>query len=184
MTKIQILIAVISSSVIAAGLTSLVNILIHRSNYRNDYYKAVLTKRMDAYEVVNKIVSQMSNIITLGNWAIPQICESKKHYDDFCLALSLRNPLWLSDEMCDKLTEINVFLMNEIDNKIDRTISEVEQNQKFQNFGYLYFKEIRSYRTELTDLMNRDFRRLHKIKSFLKNSKKSKNTFGVEKREF
>jgi hypothetical protein len=56
MTTSQIVLAILSSSFLSAGLTSLANYYIQKTNYKNEYYKKILDKRIFAYEEVETLL--------------------------------------------------------------------------------------------------------------------------------
>jgi hypothetical protein len=180
MSKAEILIAIISSSVLASTLTSFVNWIIHRSNYRNEYYKSILSKRLSAYEQVNSIVYDLSILINMGDYVVPRICTSKEYYDDFIIKVANTNihSFWVSSRVAGKLTEINIFLINRIENHIG---DDDDYDTRLEELGELHMESIRDLRRQLSTLMVEDFRKLYKIRSFLRNNSNIQNEYGLER---
>lgn len=184
MTTTEIILAIISSSVLASTLTSLFNWFIHRSNYKNEYYKKILDRRLDAYEKFNKIVGKLSMHTQLDNTVIPTICFSRILFSDFVVSLALTIDLsyWLSSETSTKLTELSVYLLNNISNNIKDNLSPDEAEIVYHQLGNEHIEKLRSFRKELQSLMSKDLRDLYKVKKFFKPDK-SNTTFAVFKKE-
>jgi len=182
MTSSQIILTIISSSLVSTILAVITNWIIHRSSYKNDYYKKILDKRISAYENINHIISKMLIHTKLDNSVIPTVFFSYEYYTEFALLLgtNLDHSFWISNEMANKLTEINVYLINNVENKIDNTKNTNDLDTEYQNIGIIQFEQFRIFRKELQKIMNNDFKRLHKLNSFFKSKEDTKNTFGVK----
>jgi hypothetical protein len=181
MTKLEVLIAIISSSVVATILTSFVNWLIHRSNYRNEYYKSILNKRLSAYEEVSSIVFDMSILMNEDEMVFHQIFYGKDEYVDFIQKLVATNThsFWVSSRVAGKLTEINVYLLNNIDNHL---VESIDRGEQIKTLGKANVEEVRNLRRELSNLMSKDFRKLYKVRSFLRSTDSKINEHGVERK--
>ncbi|SFR62321.1 hypothetical protein SAMN04488010_1199 [Maribacter stanieri] len=57
MSYLEIILAIISSSILSAIFTSIFNWRLHNSNYKKDYYKKILDKRLIAYESLNMLIN-------------------------------------------------------------------------------------------------------------------------------
>ena len=82
--------------------------------------------------------------------------------------------------MANKLTEINVYLINNVENKIDNSENNNNLDTEYQNIGTTQFNQFRIFRKELQKIMNNDFKILHKLNSFFKSKEDTKNTFGIK----
>ena len=186
MTTIQIFALILSSSVIAAGLTSLVNWYLQKDNYKNDYYKKILDKRLDAYNTVEQIIGQLKVIVRLESGHLcPVICSmGKTNFDQFIVGIVAGSykSFWLSDEISGKLTEINVYLLQEIDNKINENLNPKEQDKQIMQLGVQHRDKIQTFRNELAEMLYKDFSGLHNIKKFIKSSR-LQNTFSIRQKE-
>lgn len=173
MTQSQIIIAIISSSVVAAVLTSIINWLLVKQNYKNDYYKIILEKRINAYENMNSLVSEMSVLTNMGDYLIPTICFTVESFDNFQikLALSVSDGFWLSSELSSKLSETNVYLLNNISNKISTDPRKIDIDEKYNESGKLELEQVRAFRKSLQTIMNSDFKKLYDVRSFLNSYK-------------
>ena len=172
LTTIQLITLVLSSSVFAAILTSLTNYFLQQENYKRDYYKKILDKRLDAYNNVENIIGQLKIIVRLDNGkACPIICSNGRDYfGEFLIALATGGykSFWLSDKVGGKLTEINVYLMQEIDNEIDENGNEDKQ---LEQLGVQHRDKIQGYRNELSELLYKDFSELHDVNKFIKSNR-------------
>jgi len=172
LTTIQLITIILSSSLLAAILTSLTSWFLQKDNYKRDYYKKILDKRLDAYSTVENIVGQLKIIVRLDSGhACPMFCAiSKTDFDKFSISLASANykSFWLSDKVGGKLTELNIYLLQEIDNHIDENFDEDKQ---LAQLGVQHRDKIQAYRNELTKLLYNDFSELHDIKNFIKGNR-------------
>jgi len=187
MTTTEIILAIISSSILSAILTSFVNWKLHNSNYRKDYYKKILDKRLDSLEKVQFLTGKLSFQTQLDNSVIPSICFDEKFYQQFIfsLASAIDSSFWLDDKTSAKLTELNIFLLNNFSNNIDSNWTEELTTEKYQELGEIHSDTIREYRKELQMMINNELKKLYKIDSFFKDKKKdNKSRYPVYKSNY
>lgn len=186
MTTSQIIAAIISSSVLSAALTSFVNWLLHNSNYKKDYYKKILEKRFDAFEKVKDLAGQLSFQTQLDNYVIPAIFFNKEYYDRFIISLAstIDSSFWLDISTSSKLTELNVFLLNNITNNIDYEWDIDKINQTYNELGGNHSENIRLFRKELQTLVNKELKNLHKVERFFTKKIESEKSFAVLQSKF
>ena len=185
METTQIVLTIISSSIAASFLTSTMNWLIHQSNYKKDFYKKVIEKRMKAYEQVGIIQSDLGLLTNLGDRICHTICYSDELFNEFTVKLvEVKNQsFWLSGEVVNKLTELNIYLHNEVDNQIDFTKSQDEITSCYREIGVKLFDEIRAFRREINKIIDSDYCQLHKVKPFLKDKHQELNVHGIRSRK-
>ncbi|MBA4303595.1 MAG: hypothetical protein C0424_05165 [Sphingobacteriaceae bacterium] len=82
--------------------------------------------------------------------------------------IPVQKGFWLSAEMASLLTELNVFLINEIDNKIDQNRNPDEE---LIQLGILHLERIRAIRNRIQAQLYHDFKSLHEIEKFVKSSR-------------
>jgi hypothetical protein len=169
MSSFDIVTLVFTSSVLSAGLTALVNWIIQKRNYRNEYYKKLLDKRLNAYEEVEALVSQLTSMVSVGKG---QMCNlfchmGQEYFREFLISvrIPMQKVFWLSDSVSGKLTELNIFLINEIENKINE---RQEVDQQLIELGIKNVEKIRTMRKQLQAELYKDLRDLHDIKKFVK----------------
>lgn len=171
----SILLAVLSSSLLAAGLTGFINWRLQHESYKREYYKKLLDKRIKAYEAIENIVERLNGQVHINDGRLcPQICASGQDYFARFLAMlfsSIEYSTWLNDKTGRKLTEFNIFLLQNIDHKIDENNNYDEQ---LVEIGAQQVEGIRGFREELKILLYQDLRTLHHVKRFIKDKKPSR----------
>lgn len=168
MTSFQIITAVFSSSLLAAGLTSVANYYLTSVNYRNEYYKKLLDRRLTAYEDVHHFLSQLRMLVhdndenTLTPYLLFNGVEALEK-TMISILVPMKSSTWVSAELSDSLTKLNVLLV-QLSNEAN---SFENPDKELIRIGSKRLHEIRSYREEIETLMKRDFRTMHDIKNFL-----------------
>ncbi|MEM9672125.1 MAG: hypothetical protein ACFB15_32165 [Cyclobacteriaceae bacterium] len=170
----SIILAVLSSSLLAAGLTGFINWRLQKQNYKREYYKKLLDKRIKAYEAVEGIVEQLYGQVQIEDGRLcPKICASGQEYFwrfVFDLYSSINNSTWLSSGTGRLLTEFNAFLLQSIDHRIDEN---ADYDSQLLRIGAEQLEQVRDFREKLKLLLYQDFRTLHRIDSFVKNKEPS-----------
>ncbi len=167
MNTIDIIALVLTSSLLSAGLTSVVNWYIHKNNYRNDYYKKLLDKRLVAYENVQDLLSFLTGTLQLedGRLCVFELANGQEHFGKFLTKLfyTIENSVWLSEKTSDLLFQLNLFFLKEIDNVIDENEN---YDQQLMELGVLYRSKIKQLRFDLQQQLYIDLSSLHKINKF------------------
>lgn len=164
-----LLTTIISSTVIATILSSLVNYWMKKQDFKNEYYKMLLAKRMDAYQ-------EVENQISILKTSVLDKQDGKAYHqvfsfgDDYFLrfgqSLSVANSknIWLNDQTNNKLAE----LMHII-NKIPFEYSTSDEEQLIAA-GKKYYWEIANLRDELENMTRSDLLNLHKFSEIRRKS--------------
>jgi len=183
MTTTFIVSIILGSSLLSAILTSIVNWYLQKSNYRNEYYKKLLDKRLKAYEEVEFFIAKLKPVIHLGGSNICNafFCKGINEFNEFRISITpaIISSFWLNHDLSLKLTEFNVFILNDIFYQIDKSKND---NKELIRLGLSNRNKILQYRKDLEELLYKDFDNLHKVKSFIK-SKKPDKTFEVSDQE-
>lgn len=161
-----IFILVLTSSVLAAALTSIFDWLISNKNYRNDYYKIIISKRVETYEKFDFLLGQIHNHSRLNDSIILKLFRDPNHLTMISelredVALQLR---WLSNELINDFNELWTILLNVQIDLPKRTLKEQEEIERSKEIQIILFR--------LFEQSEKDFKSLHKVKKFLKTSKK------------
>ena len=161
-------IAVLSSSLLTAAIGGLLaGIFALRAksrDYINDYYKQVLEKRWEAYQLIEtlifnfKVASPDSNLRMIHQIFYRGPDDNPGSIYTLIIRTSAL-AFWLSDDIFAKSREIDVLLLQ-------RT-SDVS----WQEFGALHYREFARIRVALERLYSRDLASLHRVPKFL-NSKR------------
>jgi hypothetical protein len=172
MNTTQIITIILTSSLLSSVLTAWVNWLLQKNNYKNDFYKKLLDKRISAYEEIEKLLVLLKTLVHIEKDKLcPQFCHfGKEYFDNFVISLAATslNSFWLSNEMSHKITEFNIFLLQEIDYNIDENKNEDEE---LIRLGIINRERIKELRLEIEKIMYQDLKKLHDIKAFTKKFK-------------
>lgn len=182
----MIVTAIISSSVISSIIALTFNWIMQNINYKRDYYKKIIDKRIEAYELLNKAISQMAIQTQLENKITSGICANEEVYNFFMVSLGevLLKSIWIKPRTSAKLTKLNIFLLNNIGNKINSTLSGNEIEEQYQSLGIEHFEQIRKFREEIMVLVNNDFKDLYKVNSFFTKEKVDEKYKVYQKEDF
>lgn len=178
MTNEKIIALILTSSVLSSVLTVLVQYFFKFLDYRLDYKKKIIDKRINAYENVGSITWQLAFITQDGEMAWSGIFTSEKDFDNFLVNLTLarKDQIWLSQELTKKFTELNAFLIN-----LQNDHTPVDERD-YNKLGNENFSIIRKFREEIESIYKNDFRNLDKVDRFLDKKSDSKTKFDIRKK--
>lgn len=99
------------ASLISAVALYITNMRVHKQKYKDDYYKMVIAKRMDAYAKV-ELLCKLLKTTTSCNDTNRQYCIAFEDMDSLltlCKALyaALSDNVWLSQDLHIELHELN-----------------------------------------------------------------------------
>lgn len=155
----------IFSALFGVLLTLGVTALINRLSYRNDYYKMIIHRRMDAYTTVETLANKLNTIAIDPNMGKPYhiaFCKgSSEAFEDIALTLLIAkdNSIWLSPEINSCLDELNQLICQ---------ITPVDDEQISIANGIEYYQPLSSCRIKMQECMKKDMMSIHKVKPFLK----------------
>lgn len=158
---------IISSSVIATILSSAINYYLKKQDFKNEYFKKIIDKRLNSYEWLENQIGILKNsvldekdgqpyhrIFSLGQDYYLKSIES--------MSLTNSNNTWLNSLTNEKFTEL-LHLINKISFEFD-TSSEAG----LISAGKKYYKDIARLRDELENLTINDFIKLYDFKNIKK----------------
>lgn len=168
MTTIETIVAVFSSSLLAAGLTSFVNYRLTTVNYRNEYYKKLLDRRLDAYENVYNFLSHLKMLThdKEENTLTPFLLFNGINELDkttIQILIPMKTNIWISDDLQDALGRLNVLLV-ELRYAAENA---PDPDKELIRIGSNRLPDIREKRKEIERIMKLDLRTMHNIGSFL-----------------
>ncbi len=164
-----------SSAVIAAIVSAIasfiINLLSQNRGYKQDYYKIIISKRVETYQYIEAQLEVMKFTIvdTTGQGYYMMFSSPYDKYNDYQnnLRLALANSLWLSEQMLDALTRLNQMFLAidaEMNNDIDNNI----------RVGKKYYQELADIRILVENNLKSDLSKLYKVHTFLKHKTKNK----------
>lgn len=185
MNTIQTILAILSSSVLSAILTSYFNWRIHNSNYKKDYYKKILDKRLDAYESMNVLINRLSDIVYTDKGVIHGMISSRESFNFLFSILhsTMEKSYWLSDKTGHKLTEFGIFLFNNITSYIDEDLSEKQLNEEYMNLALTNFEQIQEFNQSLKRMVNSDLQNLYNVDEFFAKNGKDSTTYPLYEKQ-
>tara|TARA_R110002033_G_C3788421_1_gene230073 strand:+ start:35 stop:595 length:561 start_codon:yes stop_codon:yes gene_type:complete len=179
MTKNDIIVLVLTSSLISSLLTVFFQWIFKFIDFKNDFNKKIIDKRLNAYEKIENTIWSLSLKTQDGNKAWLTILSSSEYYNNFTvnLVFNIKQSIWISNELNSKLTELNVFLTN-LENKY-----MPKKDSDFETIGEKHMTDITLLRDEIKYIYFKDFNKIHDVSSFLKDKGESKKTFQVLKQK-
>ncbi|MEO8590601.1 MAG: hypothetical protein ABI432_14595 [Flavobacteriales bacterium] len=176
---------VLTSSVLAASLTAFMTWRVTRENYKNQYFAKLLDKRLDAYGTVEGILQDLKGFIVFEEDAsmCPYVCAfGQEHFQNFIISLSaaLGKSFWISDAVSNKLSDINAFIVINIQHQIDENGN---YDDELQRLGILHHKRFRELRKELQALMYEDFQGLSRVSRFVRRGPQNVHTYQIPAKE-
>lgn len=165
-----VLSSVVLASIVSSIFTLIINNFTQNKSFKNDYYKLVINKRMEAYQYIDNQLKSMK-LTVLDDDAMPyhsmfggdqQFIYANQHD----LLLARANGIWLSDSMENSLSELNQLLFEINSNLTDNVNSNVVLAKK-------YYSRIVDTREKVENQLRKDMLVLYDVKGFLKEKKKS-----------
>jgi hypothetical protein len=173
----EIITLVISSSVLSAMLTGFVNLRIQNLNYKREYYKRLIERRIDAQEHILRLSNEIRVQVKLDGALCNRICATgEQHFESFSLlvASSVNISFWLSNQLSEILLDFNIFLLNEIAHEIKGS-KKSERDRCLIDLGLIHHEKIREYRDKIDKQLTDDFADLVNVRSFVKSKHKLKD---------
>jgi len=178
MSTSEIITLVVTSSVLSAILTSLANFRIQNLNYKREYYKKIVERRLNAQEQIVNLSNELRIQVKSDDCQLcNRICATgEEHYQAFAIsvATSVDISFWLSEELSEILLDLNIFLLNEITLEITGA-DEDERNNSLMQLGIANHEKIRDFRSKIERQLIKDFGDLANVNSFVKSKHKSED---------
>lgn len=177
MTSAEIVTLVLSSSLLSAIATTvlggIVSGLLKRADYADEYYKQVLQRRIEAYEVLEAQIGLLKQSVLDNDKKIYHLVFAygidKFHELQQGLMLVMSKSLWLSEELQNAVVDINrEFLDASFRASDDASLVAV---------GKVKYERIATLRHSLEHIFSEDIGSLHEIKRFLRAKAKSSHEF-------
>lgn len=136
---------------------------LNHKSYKNDFYKKIIDKRLDAYEKAEKILNELRLVIIIDNKHLNVVFKDKQTYLEFSLLLkeAAISSHWLNYDIVNIFNQINEVTST---NKFDNAINPGD----FQSAGFDCYKELTDYTIKLEELLFEIIIQLHKVKKFVK----------------
>jgi hypothetical protein len=174
MSSSEIVLAILGSSLLSTILGSWFNWEIQRRNYKKEYYKKILDKRIQAYEKTRVVASTLSSFAQQDGHVVHTYLTSEALFNHLCQKVreSIDDSIWLNDKARTILTEFNIYLLNEFSNYIDPSWSNDQKNSEFHKLAIKNKKNISIYSKNLLFIISIDMKSLYRIDTFFDNAGK------------
>ena len=160
-----ILTSTILSGLIAAIVSAVMSLWLKNLEFRNEYYKEILARRLDAYKMLENLVAALKStcfdpVDKRGYNSI--FSKGLAYYEEFRVMFdsSMSNNLWINDKTLECLIDLNSILIN-----IEFRINEGDDN-RIIDLGKTYYKDIATLRNKLEASIRHDLLNLYDFKKF------------------
>lgn len=166
-----ILTSTLIATIVSVIISSIVSIKLKQLDYKNEYYKKILDKRLNVYHhIENQIAVLKSSVLDDDGKAFHLIFSSgKEEFGEFQqnLFLAMSYSLWINDNTIDNLEKLNDLFF-----KISR--QSVENDDELIAIGKEHYNAIADLRKRLEANVKSDLIDLHNFKRFKSNPLKRK----------
>lgn len=159
------------AAVVSAVASYIISLLMQKRKYKDDYYKMVISKRMEAYEYVEKQIAVLKLIMAdedgktypmMFGGGVKEFYEGQES-----LSFAMTHSLWLSEDMADALNVLQQDLLI-----LSRLITDdAESNIAL---GKEWCQKLRQDRKVIEECLKKDMLTLYQVSSFLHRNRKSK----------
>lgn len=166
-----------SVSLVSVLIGFLINWLLMNFNYKMEFYKKLIDKRLEAYEKENEIECILSTVMIVDNKKFPEIFESWNSFYTFYMKFKsvAQKSAWYSNELTQHLHYFSAYMCDVIMPNFEKIDSREYGNKQMETISK-FFMEMRSISEK--DLMN-----LHKIKRIKKDFYGSKEIMDLIEKE-
>jgi len=163
----EIVLTALSSSVIAgtvgAVLAGWFNLRSKQNDYENAYFKLVLDRRINAYDQVANLVTQIKvAVVDSDRRPYHLLFSDSSSLDNVYKILYsvMSSALWLSDDLFDETRKLNMLVFQ-----------QSQSEEDLIEFAKCNYRSIAEMRTRIEVIHARDMLVLHKIPKFLRGKK-------------
>jgi hypothetical protein len=170
-TFYTLLVAILSSSLLAAAFTSLASgffsVYVKAKEYENEYFKEVIKRRLEAYEFIEAQISLLKSASYDNDGRAYHLIfafgEDKFYEYQRNLGFAISKSVWINDRTKTLLIELSrLFLKISNDYDLERDLILA---------GKDYYQAIALFRERLESSFSNDLLDLHKIRKFFKQKK-------------
>ena len=180
----NILTMVFTSSLVAGSICTILShyftLKVVNTNYKNEYYKILIKKRIEAYEYIETQTAIFRMVVFDDidrRYYHLMFSKGEESFIEFQRNLVFANKcnLWLDDNINKTLDEINNLFYNIV------TKLHNKSEEEAINIGKEYYQQISDFRIKLENDLRKALRDLYKIKPLLlEKEKKEKRFFSIE----
>ena len=151
---------------VSTAITIFFNWFLHRTSYKDDYYKKLISKRLDSYEKVEKFLTHFEKIEIEDSkqfyFAFKNINLYRQFWDDL---IDIRDKTtWLSGDIIKEIYSLTDYI---VENKLHFGVNDTVVTQ----LGIEVFEECFNSSERIKHLHYEDLSELYRIKKFLDDKK-------------
>lgn len=154
-------------ALIAPLITGYFNIFVKKKEFENEYFKQIVSKRLEAYEELNKLIYILKGSVQDNDGkAYHLIFQDEKNFMDFYALLynNRINSFWFSENL-------NQYMLK-LFNELGKCSAKKQCNKLlYTEIGKSVYKDLAMLRDNLEKEQVLDLPNLYDIKHFLKNKK-------------
>jgi hypothetical protein len=153
------------ATILSAIVSAFVSIKLKHLDYKNEYYKKILEKRLEAYQYLENQIAVLKNTVLDDEDGKPYHIIFSYSKDDFSklqhnLFLAMSYSTWINRDTTSHIEKLNE-LFYHLSLKLNR-------NADLITLGKTHYKEIAAHRKNLEACLRKDLMNLHDLKSFSK----------------
>ncbi len=168
------------ASILSVIVSAIVSIKLKNLDYKNEYYKKILEKRLEAYKFLETQIAVLKSTVldedAKAYHLIFAYGEAKFHEFQQNLFAAMACSMWINDNTVDRMEKLNELFF-----KISRKV-EGNDAKRVVRIGKDHYHEISDLRKSLEDSVRKDLLNLHNLKKFMK-SASSKRLRKIEMEE-
>lgn len=170
MENSELIKVILTSTVIATVLSTIVSTIVaiklKSLDYRNEYYKKILDKRLEAYKFLETQIAVLKSTVLDDDGQpyhmIFSYGEDEFHKFQTNLIAAIAYSIWIHEDTVSEMENLNQIFF-----KISRKITNASAD-KVVDMGKEYYNEISTSRKKLEKLVRHDLHNLHDLKKFMK----------------
>lgn len=156
--------------IITAGVASIItlaaNLIIQGSQYKKDFYRKIVDKRIEAYTELEKLINKMSTNTTAKNGKECLSClHDKQNYENLIneFASTFACNLWFNIKTTREIMRLHTILNQSIG-----MLFENMSDEEIQSKGINNYSNIVEQRFKVAKFIYDDLSEIYKVKKFLK----------------
>ncbi|MBN8574808.1 MAG: hypothetical protein J0M05_12915 [Candidatus Kapabacteria bacterium] len=151
-------------------LTLIFSIVLKKFEYKNEYYKKILDKRLEAYKFLEIQIAVLKNTVVdtdkqpyhmMFSYGEDEFYEFQRNLNS-----AFAYSIWIHQDTVSEMENLNQIFF-----KISQRITEGKDEQLVE-LGKEYYKDVASSRIKMEDLVRRDLLNLHDLTKFMKGQKR------------
>lgn len=166
-------------AILGSALTSLVNWLLSKRNFKFKSYEEIVKRRFSAYEKVSKVSLFLNmNISEEDGKIVPYaFANGIAQLEEFQMMLmeAFTEAFWLNEETADLFTELNVYCHN----VNAEAVSTVNPEIALKQIASQDREKVRSLSKRISKQLRDDLVNIHEVKKFVNRTTRTKKRYPV-----